>query len=204
MPKKKAALPETPEWSHRIDAASVGASHPVKLKIKASAQETADLARRLGVKEMSLVDAEATLDRESANTVHVQGIVKARVIQSCVVTGEPVISVIEEPFEAWFEDQDQVVLLSRAKHERQARIMDAEVPMLDEKDAPDPLVEGKIDIGELATQFLSLAIDPYPHAKDVDFPVQTEWVSGNSSIPAVRRNPFEALREWKSNKKGGN
>ena len=36
-------------------------------------------------------------------------------------------------------------------------------------DAPEPLVGGMIDLGEVATEFLSLGLDPYPRKADAAF-----------------------------------
>ncbi len=40
---------------------------------------------------------------------------------------------------------------------------------------PEPLVDGKIDLGAIATEFLLLGIDPYPRKAGAEFaPVKTD------------------------------
>ena len=131
--------------------------------------------------------------------VHVSGSLTAKVTQLCVVTREPVQQEIETAVEGWFADTGEAVSLARARHEKQGRKMDADLPMLEEEDDPEPLVDGQIDLGELVTQHLSLAIDPYPHKEGVVF--EQAEMPGKSAPPPVRRNPFAALKDWK---KGGN
>ena len=41
-----------------------------------------------------------------------------------------------------------------------------EMQMLDEEDAPEQVIEGKIDLGELSVQFLVLNINPFPRKDD--------------------------------------
>ena len=41
--------------------------------------------------------------------------------------------------------------------------------LLDGEDAPDPIVDGKIDLGALAAEFLALGLDPYPRKPGVAF-----------------------------------
>jgi hypothetical protein len=75
---------------------------------------------------------------------------EADVIQSCVVTLEPVRSLVRDRFEATFAEG--------------ADAQDAPEVEVDPAaaDPPEPIVGGKLELGELAAQHLSLAIDPYP------------------------------------------
>ena len=36
-------------------------------------------------------------------------------------------------------------------------------------DEPDPIVDGKIDLGALAAEFLALGLDPYPRKPGAEF-----------------------------------
>lgn len=210
---RRKSLPEplTPEWSRRLDVADIGVL-PYKTNISATELECADMARRLHVDSIRFLGAEFMLSREAgSNVVHVQGTVKAAVIQPCIVSLEKVEEAVTEDFEAWYADSDaQVVSLARARHERLSRLMDAEVPMLDEKEDPESVVNGQIDLGELAAQYLSLAVNPYPQAQGafdnlpaaVKSTIQTVYsTSGPEEAAAsLRRNPFAALKAWKGKK----
>jgi hypothetical protein len=52
---------------------------------------------------------------------------------------------------------------------------------------PDPIVDGKIDLGALAAEFFALGLDPYPRKPGVEFepPVEEE---------EDKESPFSALR----------
>ena len=57
------------------------------------------------------------------------------------------------------------------------------------EDPPDPIVDGKIDLGALAAEFLALGLDPYPRKPGVAFdPPEPQ---------GGRDSPFAALAEPK-------
>lgn len=196
-------VPHTlPEWSYLIEESRAG-TDITDLAISPSAEETAALCKRLNLLALEGLSAHLKIERLSGGmVVHVKGRMSANVTQACVVSLEPVPSRVEEEFEGWFADQDNAVMLAKARRERQNA--DGEAPMLEEKDDPEPIVNGHIDLGELVTQYLSLALDPYPRAPGVG--------SGEDEGPAVygdnpgaelRRNPFAALKDWKGGGKDG-
>ncbi len=187
------------EWSHKIEAEDIGKT-PTRTTISASPQERKDLAVRLGVDSVDLLEAQLVMKRESGNRmVHVEGAFKGRVTQTCVVTLEPVVNDIEGDVEGWFANPDAVVSLARVRHEKRGRAADAELPILEEKDDPEPIVDGQIDLGDLVTQFLALAIDPYPHKEGVVFEQGDDSRAAEDAGPS-RQNPFAALKDWKAGK----
>lgn len=188
-----------PEWSHKVDVDDIGTT-PVRTTISASPQERKDLARRLKVDSVDLLEARLMMRRERGNMLlHVQGDLKAQVTQPCVVTLEPVTQTIESAVEGWYANPESVVSLARARHERRSRVADAELPMLEEKEDPEPIIDGAIDLGELVSQHLALAIDPYPHKEGTAFERGDE--EEMARIPSeARQNPFAALKDWKAGK----
>ena len=65
---------------------------------------------------------------------------------------------------------------------RGARPADEAVELADE-DRPDPVVDGKIDLGAVAAEFFALGLDPYPRKPGVEF-----------VAPAERRRPIPRSR----------
>ena len=63
---------------------------------------------------------------------------------------------------------------------------------------PEAIIDGYIDAGELVTQYLSLALNPYPHAEGVKYELGDD---NEEAIKPKLDNPFAALKEWKNNKK---
>ncbi|QQG35233.1 MAG: DUF177 domain-containing protein [Micavibrio aeruginosavorus] len=202
MSKKKkgtVAAPE-PEWSVLIDAHSV-TSNAQKLRIAASEEERKALAQRLGVTAIASLSADLTLHRERGNIINVNGLMKANITQPCVVTLDPVQTQIEETFEGWYADQERIVMLAKARHDRLGRLADSEVPILDESEDPEPLINGMIDIGELVVQHLSLALDRFPRRRGLEEREEgTGIAAAGQEGEALRRNPFEALKNWKKAK----
>ncbi len=184
------------EWSHMIDADDVE-DKPLKLSLSPDAEARDRLASRLNILAIEDLKADLVLKREQGNMViYIKGHIKANLRQACVVTLEPVETQLEEDFEAWFADAGQAITLAKAKQERLAKAGGGEVPILDERDDPEPIMNGQIDLGELVTQHLSLAINPYPHAEGVRYEYGDDEPQ---KVPeGFKTNPFEALKDWKS------
>ena len=185
----------TPEWSHRIEAENIG-PRTVGAKIAAPEQARKDVARRLKVESISKLEARFEMKRESGSLlIHVTGSVQADVTQLCIVSNKPIKTKVNEAFDAFYKDQEKAVSFARARHERMGRMMDAELQILEERDDPELAVDGKIDLGELAVQYLSLAVDPYPRAEGEEpGPEPEEPVT----IGNAKKNPFAALKDWKA------
>jgi uncharacterized metal-binding protein YceD (DUF177 family) len=103
---------------------------------------------------------------------------------------------IEDEFEAWFADPQSFVSFTKAKNEKTSKTPEGEVHVVDEKDDPEPIINGKIDVGDLVVQHLSLALPQYPRAHGVSWNNDDE---PEVSTPGAekRPNPFAALKDWK-------
>jgi hypothetical protein len=128
----------------------------------------ADAAARDGMAELAglreILSASASLDvtPSGGGRFHVVGRVQARIGQTCVVTLDPIENDIDEPIDLIFAPPDQIPELADLVDD--AAESDAEVP-----DPPEPIENGMIDLGRLATDALFLAIDPYPRKPDAVF-----------------------------------
>ena len=183
----------SPEWSYLVEVDEID-SKPVEFKISPDDKEIQALLGRLGVKDLNDFTASFTLRRNNM-IIHVKGRLSAKVVQDCVVSMEPVETEIRDEFEAWFADPDQAVSIAKARREKQREKGHAELPMLEESEDPEPIMDGKIDLGELAVQYLSLSINPYPHAEGVEYEHGDDQKENDPSI--TRKNPFAALKDWK-------
>lgn len=183
------------EWTHYLDADEV-TGEKMRLTITPDSEARKNLIRRLGVLGFDSIKADLELQREQGGlVVHVKGHIKANLQQSCVVTLEPIETKVDENFEAWFADTQQAVALAKVKHDKQVKA-NGETPILEESEDPEPIVDGKIDLGELVTQHLSLAITPYPHKEGVHYEYGDDEPE---KVPeAFKSNPFAALKDWKA------
>jgi uncharacterized metal-binding protein YceD (DUF177 family) len=136
-----------PEFSRRVELARLG-FHEAVYPISAKPEERDALARRFGLLSLDRLEAEIRLQRLAGGMVRVNGRLGADVVQACVISLEPVTSVLQ---------QDFAVLYGRAESRRSV--------MVDlETDEIEPFDGDAIDIGEGVAQQLALALDPYPRA----------------------------------------
>ena len=197
MPRKPELTEQ--EWSHFFDVADMD-DDSLSLSIEPSQEEVEDMTRRLKVNEINNVKADLQILKVTGSgAYYVSGTVGANVTQDCVVTLEPVETGIEEQIEGWFADKDTTVSFAAAKRQRDGVKHNGEIEILDEADDPEPLVDGVIDLGELVTQHLSLAIPPYPHKDGVQYEVGDDSFKLDENSP-LKKNPFEALKDWKENR----
>jgi hypothetical protein len=151
-------MSDTPEFS-RVVRVDTLPRDGLQQKISADAAECAALAGRFRLPAVESLQAEFTLKR-SGRGVRVKGEVRARVTQTCIVS--------VEPFEAEvFEEVD--VRFAPPKHESRRKPSAEEEIRFDAEDEPDPLIDGRVDLGELAAEFVALRLDPYPRKPGVEF-----------------------------------
>lgn len=132
-----------------------------------------------------VLSAQASFDvtPKSGGRVHVSGNVRARIGQTCVVTLDPMESDIDEAIDLIFAPPEQIpqmaALVDEAEH------TDGETP-----DPPEPIENGIIDLGRVATDALYLAVNPYPRKPDAVFEPLIEAVDPED-------HPFAALKALK-------
>jgi uncharacterized metal-binding protein YceD (DUF177 family) len=138
------------------------------------------MAAVAGLREILSASASLDLTLEKAGRVHVAGRVRARVGQTCVVSLDPIENDIDEAIDLIFAPPEQIRELAELVDE--AAESDTEIP-----DPPEPIVNGVIDLGRLATDALFLGIDPYPRRPDAVFEPMIE-------SPDPEDHPFAALK----------
>lgn len=143
------------------------------------------MADVVGLREITSARASFDLKLKSGGRVHVTGEVHARIGQTCVVTLDPIDNEIDEAIDLMFAPPEQIRSLAALVDEA-AQSEDGEVP-----DPPEPIVNGVIDLGRLATDALFLAIDPYPRRPDAQFEPPTE-------IRDPADHPFAGLKALQS------
>jgi hypothetical protein len=142
-----------PEFSRLVQVDAIGADG-ASSKLRADAGERAALARRLGLPGMTDLRADVSLRRTAIGLVRLNVDYSANVVQLCVVTLEPVAAKVADHFSLLCEGEK--------KHgKKDDAVGDVFVDPFGE-DPIEILNDGRIDIGELVVQHLSLALDPYP------------------------------------------
>ncbi|MEP6785694.1 MAG: DUF177 domain-containing protein [Sphingomonadales bacterium] len=156
----------TPEFSRRYALDSIG-SAPRDVSIEATESERAALARRFDLVSLGSLKATAVL-HTVASGVEARGAIRATVIQSCVVGGDPVAATINEPFALRFLIDAPV---AGGDDEEGMELSDTDCDIL-------PLEDGAVDLGEAAAQTLGLALDPFPRSPESRADEERVWKAG--------------------------
>lgn len=190
----------TQEWTHHIFSEDVG-KKPLHVSISLPEENISSLCKRLDLHSIESLSADIVLTRNPVSKViHVKGRLYADIHQYCVVTMEAVSGRVEDIFESWCAEPNNAVSFTKAKRERMGDQERSEQPMLEEYDDPEEIIDGKIDLGELVTQHLSLSLNPYPRKKGTTYNNQDRSLEDNKGNE-LYDNPFAALKEWKSSEK---
>jgi len=162
-------LDEVPETGLHMDIAADGG-------VRAAVAATA------GVNEVPQLAAAFDVARHGRDGLRVVGTVSARVRQTCVVTLDPVENEIEE--------QIDLVFVSPSALGAVASEVGAEAV-----EPPEAMVDGVVDLGAVAAEFLVLGIDPYPRKPGVVFEPPQSADPGS--------HPFAALAALRSGRDRG-
>ena len=120
------------------------------------------MAEAAGLREILSASASIDVTPDSGGRFHVLGRVRARIGQTCVVTLDPIENDIDEPIDLILAPPEQIPALADL-------VDDGDESEADIPDPPEPIENGMIDLGRLATDALFLAIDPYPRKPDAVF-----------------------------------
>lgn len=172
---------EKVEFPRPIEIDRIAAT-PSQITIEADSAERAALAQRFDLVSLDRLEASFTLRRLRKDLIRVRGHISAGLVQACVVTLELVPAEIEEDVELDFAENTVDPGLEID--------LDAEAA-----DGPEPLLHGRIDLGEVAAEQLGLALDPYPRKAGAELPAEWRSEPAPGAVPDGRINPFAALKK---------
>ena len=176
----KSVTPERPDpWRVPLNLVQIPDTG-LHRDIEADAAIRQAIAELAEVREVLSVQASFDVTPKSGGRYQVTGAVRARVGQTCVVSLEEIENEIDEPIDFMFAPPDQIPQMADLVDE--AAESDEETP-----DPPEPIENGIIDLGRLATDVLFLAIDPYPRKPDAVFEPLVEPADPED-------HPFAALK----------
>jgi uncharacterized metal-binding protein YceD (DUF177 family) len=171
------------EFSRPVTADRIGTNWAT-YDLDATEAERAALARRFGLIAIDRLVGQARLKRgRGGEVIEFQAHLEASVRQACIVSLEPVPEEIDEDFSLDF-----------------ASYPDGEGPDDHDLEAPEPIENGVIDLGEVLAQQLALALDPYPRAAGAEIPdVYRGDPEATDTLddPENKPNPFAALEALK-------
>jgi uncharacterized metal-binding protein YceD (DUF177 family) len=155
------------------------------LEIAASDSERAALAKRFGFLGLPAFSARVTVDRRPGGQVVVEGRLRGRIVQACILTLDPVPQDLDDAF--------RVVFKQDLAEERDPESGEALVSA--QADAPEPLPGNLLDVGEIVAEQLSLAAEPYPrkHGVKLEDVLPKPRKEGRHGRHEQRRHPFAGL-----------
>lgn len=147
------------------------------LHFEATPDECAAVAQWIDAPKVTSLTADYRLIRRGSQ-VKLSGTLHAVLTRTCVVTLEPFETVVDEPVTMRFSEHASADGAAEASVSHDA----------DEEDLPDPIVNGRIDVGAVTAEFLSLGLDPYPRKAAGEFRYEED---------TGKENPFAALAKLK-------
>ena len=167
----------SPDFAHRLRLDQIG--ERTQIDFAADEAERQAIARRLGLESLDRFEGQALLSRDG-DRVHAEGRVMASLAQSCVITGDPVASAIDEAFAIDFIPEPKV---DRADEEIELAADDCDTVFHD---------GATVDLGAAVVDTLALALDPYPRSAGAKAALKEAGV-----LSEEEAGPFAALAALK-------
>ncbi len=182
IPHASTTSPRSRAFSRLLDVDSVPAKG-LAVIVEPAPPDYPAIAAECGVPAVARLRVSYKVSPRAGGRYEVTGDLAARVTQVCVVSLEPFESDVTgdvaltfapvlETMDGWFE-AEAFRRGRRGEAPRTARrAVEAPPPPPltdDQPDLPDPIIDGRIDLGAVALEFLVLALDPYPRKPGVAF-----------------------------------
>jgi len=156
------------------------------IRLCANETECAALADDYGLVAVQTFEADFHVRKQGPKRYKVSGVLHALVMQTCVVSLEPFETLVSASVDVDFAPSRQPL------GEPASRKMAAggAATFAGSRDPPDPIMNGQIDLGALAAEFLALNLDLYPRKPGVAFEdtIVGAEASGTDSPFAVLRH----------------
>ncbi|MCF8468668.1 MAG: DUF177 domain-containing protein [Sneathiella sp.] len=165
----------------------------IQFDVEATEEECRALAERLDILGVSDVRAVGSLARQDASgQIALTAHLTANAVQACVVTLEPVPQEIDVEFTVFYTfDKDDL-----ADDEEVEKVIG-----LEDEDPPELIVNNRINLADMISEQIALALEPYPRSRNLSDDEQPEGVdtAADDKSHEVHR-PFANLRDLMSKK----
>ena len=125
------------------------------MTIEANPAEREELALFYRLPAVTALTATLRVDPWGKGGARVTGAVHGELTQVCIVSIEPFPATVDEDVDVRFAPPTAAKSGSMATEETLTF-------SLADEDDPDPVIDGKIDLGALTAEFFALGLDPYP------------------------------------------
>ncbi|AGF74470.1 hypothetical protein BAnh1_05910 [Bartonella australis AUST/NH1] len=159
----------------------------VKVRVRADKRECAQLAKNHNLVEVKFFEGEFHILPWKKRGVRIKGLLRAHIVQSCVVTLEALENILRENIDVVFVPEDSNLAKPQIPEDTGELFLDSDGP-----DTPETFYGGEIDIGAVMEEFFELSIDHYPRKEGVNM----------STIEGIGKaeedlSPFSILKQWK-------
>ncbi|WP_336294785.1 YceD family protein [Bartonella sp. CB169] len=159
----------------------------IKVHIRANQRECEHLAKNHDLVEVKFCEGKFHIFPWKKRGVRVKGLLRARVIQLCVVTLEPLENNLYENIEVFFVPENSNLMKPKISENTGELFLDVEG-----QDTPEVFSGDKIDIGAIMEEFFELSINHYPRQEGVK-------IDGIENLEDAKQklSPFSVLKNWK-------
>jgi Large ribosomal RNA subunit accumulation protein YceD len=155
--------------------------------IEANPAEREALASLYELPEIAALTATLRVEPAARGGARVTGTVHGEFTQICVVSLEPFDATVDEAVDVRFAPQEEKDSARKAGRETLTL-------SLADDDDPDPVIDGRIDLGALAAEFFALGLDPYPRKPGVEFVAPAAQAAPDSPFAALAGKPAKRQR----------
>lgn len=180
----------TPEFVRIANVADLTVAKTT-IKFKATPDELKALTKRLLIDGLKSLKGQAIVQILPNDNVLAEVSFKAEIEQHCGVTLEPIATDISAEYTTTYSKEiDEEWGLD----EEESQDQDEHI------DPVEPIIEGKIDLGEMCIEQLALEIDPFPRVQGATFDGYSALPKGLDASAFEKKNPFAALAQLKTTK----
>ncbi|CAA9397509.1 MAG: Conserved hypothetical protein, gene in Ubiquinol-cytochrome C chaperone locus [uncultured Rubellimicrobium sp.] len=165
---------------HVIRLSDPGQRQAISFALAPEAGDRAAIAEHLGIPGIRKLRFEGRLSPEGRQDWRLEAQLGATVVQDCVVTLEPVTTRIEEE-----------VVRRYLSDVTPPEAVEVEMP---EDDTVEELPQS-LDLVEVLSEALALALPPYPRAPGVELGEMVVTEPGTAPLTEERTRPFAALKD---------
>jgi uncharacterized metal-binding protein YceD (DUF177 family) len=182
------SLPPTNEFSRKL-VVDPWPEAGIDVDVDADPAERQALARRFDLLEVRSLRAHGRIERlEQPAELVFRGWLAADVVQTCVLSLEPVPATIRQAIERRYRP-------GSAAADRERLQPKGAIDLDDEDEEVEPVNGREIDLGEAIAEEFGLALDPYPRALGAAA-IEPEALGPHVSLgQAEPEKPFAALRQ---------
>lgn len=170
------------DWTHLTTEIPQSGRHAER---QATAAERTAIAEQLDLVDCRSLTVTYHIRALSGGRYRVDGRIAAEVVQACVVTLEPVVGGIDEPFDVTFIPDGEPQQAGSSERE-----------ILSEPDV-EPLCDGRLEVGRVVFELLASALDPYPRKPGADLAEVAPPSLLAGDVGAATPNPFAVLAKLK-------